>query len=47
MRVDMAGMDAALGQEVDPDILEPERLLPEIEMQLLGEGRDMGVERLF
>ena len=36
MRVDMAGVDATLGQDVDPDIFELQRPLAKVEFQIPG-----------
>ncbi|EAU43995.1 hypothetical protein R2601_09612 [Salipiger bermudensis HTCC2601] len=46
MRVDMRAVRAALGQDVDPNILDHQLLVAEIEFQILGESRHMPVERL-
>ena len=42
MRVDMRGVDAAFGQDVDPDILEHEGLVAEVEGQLEDGARIAG-----
>ena len=45
MRVDMRGMDAAFGQDVQPKRVEHQFTLTKIELEILGKGRDMFVER--
>ena len=44
MRVDMARMGAALGQDVDPEVFKPKRPPAQIEGKVLGEG---GMGRVF
>ena len=38
-------MGAALGQNVDPQIFEFERAIIEVELQILGKGRDVLIQR--
>ena len=45
MRMDMGRVDAALGQDVDPDVLKLERFVPQIKGERVREGRHMSIER--
>ena len=47
MRVDVAGVGAAFGQDVDPEPVAFQLLVAQIEAQLLAEGGDVLVQRLF
>jgi len=44
MGVDVAGVDAAFGEDVDPDAVEFQRPIAEVEGQIAREGGDVGVE---
>ena len=47
MWVNMAGVNTALGQDVDPEAVEFQRLPIQIERQITGEFGHMGVQRLY
>ena len=47
MRVDMAGVHAAFGQDIDPERAAFQLFALQIKAQILDEGRDMFVQRLF
>ena len=38
MGVNVAGVNAALGQDIDPDVLQLQRLAVEVKMQIAGKG---------
>ena len=46
MGVDVAGVDAAFGQDVDPDIFQLQLFAIQIEFQIAGKGRDMLIQDL-
>ena len=46
MRMDMAGVDAAFGQDVDPDILKPQLFVPQIKRAWEESCREIDQKRL-
>jgi hypothetical protein len=46
VRVNVAGVNAALGQNVDPDVFQHQLAPVEIKFQILGKGGDVFVERI-
>jgi len=43
----MRGVDAAGRQDVDPEILQRDRLVAQIKRQILDKGGDVGVKRFL